>query len=1118
MRVKKNNVKGFISFIIAFVLIMTYLLPQNMDVKASTKESEFQRESNGKPIFSGKKEDLDAFVNVLIDDMLQNDKNHGWKDYTTEANYNIHILSQGGIKVTTDYGTYTMPSGKGEVDAVQGVHTDFGSLNALGMTWNNELLTKVGTVIGKERRGDCSAKEGMTLLYSALCDTRINPLSGRFDEGYSEDANQVGTMVNAMADGITGKGTNGNQDGFYVRVGLGTKHYSTYASEWFRREGSYHASVRALMEYQLAAFKKSAKEGSVQGVMTSYGRTNGVPNAASPLLGIIESSNSDYRLWNVADFQGENSLIQYGGNGYDKTYCNNKAEAAALLMLSGATENSGYGTNIEVADVLEALDQSIWGVTEKDLHKSTAGLLELFVREGCFSKDGDYPFEAEAGISDNATKSVQSEDAQKAAYQSSYESMVLLKNQNQVLPLEKEDYSSDSPIDVYGYMANARLKTTYAANTPKIAHAGLTTLGGIKEHLNKDQIEYRSGNKIVAFQGNGGTYLTVSDDKDGAELSMQQGSENGKPGIRQQFELYAFGMNGYGIKSQYNQKWLGLTKKDNGWTTSYEPPFTNAGTADLTAAGEWNEGGTALSSSLPDVIRLEEKNNQVRLILGSYQSSFTGGAETAYQSSYVVSAADQKIEVSKSVSKQDSNSYFTMQEIKQSTEKKGKTAIVEVGVPSRFSSGEGADRTSLEMAKEAYDLVAQVADDYDKVIVIVRSDAPVIMKAIQDNDKVDAIIYEPYSGQYDGYAMGNLLFGDTVYGESSPSGRLTSTWYESDDVLPRLDAYSLPEGGTVTLKDIDPRYKIDLTNADPIETKLTYQYCDENKVTYPFGYGLSYTNFIVQNTNVQDSKDSIKVTAKVSNTGKVAAQDTIQIYAKPLFVTNYKDSIYQKKLIGYTKVSLKAGESKTVTIDCDKDNMMVYDVNAKKNIVAQGKYMIFVAESSTSIKNAAQLNVSGSTIANLDPVKETNVADHTAISKDVIYRERSKAITARMGDGLYATEGKKAGSYVMIPNVVLSDRTELTLSLANASDNDGRVDVYADSVNGKLLGSFVIAPTKGESKKIVYGKDRAEKDKASYQEIGYESICSKIANTTGVHNLYVVFRNTGVRVDSMKLN
>ena len=214
-------------------------------------------------------------------------------------------------------------------------------------------------------------------------------------------------------------------------------------------------------------------------------------------------------------------------------------------------------------------------------------------------------------------------------------------------------------------------------------------------------------------------------------------------------------------------------------------------------------------------------------------------------------------------------------------------AIVVIGQPYNGISGEGIDRKYLSLSEDQMDMVSTVAANYakegKKTIVIINTEYPVEAEALQNDENVSAIVFNAFGGQYDATALVNVL-----YGEAAPTGRLVSTWYKSKDALPAIDKYALPENAMasigpnlvegLTLDDIDDNVTVDMTETDMEQTHLTYMYADDEDVTYPFGYGLSYSEFTYSGMNAKADKDgNIDVSVTVKNTGNVDTSDVVEI-------------------------------------------------------------------------------------------------------------------------------------------------------------------------------------------------------------------------------------------------
>ena len=216
----------------------------------------------------------------------------------------------------------------------------------------------------------------------------------------------------------------------------------------------------------------------------------------------------------------------------------------------------------------------------------------------------------------------------------------------------------------------------------------------------------------------------------------------------------------------------------------------------------------------------------------------------------------------------------------------------------------GGDRTSIELPRAQRETLAMLHQAGKKVIFVNCSGSA--MALTPELETCDAILQAWYGGELGGQALAEVLFGRIV-----PSGKLPVTFYKSTDELPDFLDY--------TMKN------------------RTYRYYT-GEALFPFGYGLSYTTFEMG----QPTYKKNKVQVRVKNTGSWEGLETVQVY---IHNTADKEGP-QKTLRAYQQVSLKPGESKTVTIDLPHSSFEGWDVKTNTMRVTPGKYEIMVGNSS----------------------------------------------------------------------------------------------------------------------------------------------------------------------------
>ncbi|MEH7155817.1 glycoside hydrolase family 3 C-terminal domain-containing protein [Neobacillus drentensis] len=1092
---------------------------------------------DGMPLFDGVPNHLDAFVDAYFDYTGL----EGPAVYATGSR-NHYTLQRGSNAGRV------IPGALSAADNVQGISTDFPALVGMGQTWNKELLTDIGKVMGSEKISTLKVKQGesnihgganasATVAFTVVSDMRINPLSGRFDEGFSEDPNMAATMVDKMASGLSGTDQEKSDNGFWTRAVVGTKHFSVYNAQWFRQTASNSASARSIFEYQTRSPLKALSSGSVGGVMTSFGRTNGIPNILSPYQRHANNF-SKYGVYSSPDFNADQLVFQEGsqGNGYDTKYATDRTNASILMILAKA--NAGrpgpneQNAKDDVAAIVNAVEQGKYGLTKEDLIEAARPHVNQMVRVGIFNEvdangiPKNYPFAEEAKDVRTAPANFNTPEHQQVALRAAEESIVLLKNDG-TLPLAKNKKAA-----VSGVYADARFKTTYSVGTtPAIENSGISPLLAIIKANGANNVSYASGAKVVALKSKLNNQIVTANENAANVANGSQLVTTSNPfdvnNPAQLFEVFDWGQKGYSIRSQKNGRWVTSPTAGNAAVEN-----TNNTALNLTN-NDWNLAEMLGSTStIPPTIRIEENSDKtVSLISSGYRTGFNGDFSNWYYTNgrFITTSSDGKLKTAGTTLTNKANAanrnddvkfeQTVVKEVGSDAVKRAETddyAVVFVGAIPRHSAGEGTDRSDLNMGDADYQLVDKVSSAFaakgKKTVVVVKSSFPVGIEKIQNNPNVTAILYQPYGGQYDSYALSKVLYGDYA-----PTGRLASTWYADMFAFPAINKYSIPEGNTtVTLDGVDPRYTVDMTNADPEESKLTYMYT-KAKVTYPFGYGLSYSKFTYSDftaPKIANGKAPFKVTVKVKNAGKVNTSEVVQLYVKNK-KSSYGSHAPQKQLAAFDKVALAVGETKTVTLAVDPKDFAIWDVNAGDFIVEDGDYELMVGASSKDIQDEKEIEISGESVAALPTNKQINVFDHAFASNQVIYNEVSKARTAenlkakKVVGGYYAVHSKQSGSWVAIPKMVLTGSKKVTASVASDGAG-GKITLHADSVDSASFAEIDVPTT---------GKNTYTINNAGVQvnELGYKNVSIDLGENTpkGQHTIYIVFEAPDLRIDNL---
>lgn len=294
--------------------------------------------------------------------------------------------------------------------------------------------------------------------------------------------------------------------------------------------------------------------------------------------------------------------------------------------------------------------------------------------------------------------------------------------------------------------------------------------------------------------------------------------------------------------------------------------------------------------------------------------------------------------------------------------KESDVAVIFAGLPDSFES-EGFDRTHLNMPANQNELIARISEVQPNVVVVLHSGSPIAMPWL---DKVAGVLQMYLAGQASGGAAVNLLFGD-----ATPCGKLAETF-------------------PLHLED-NPSYLNFPGNREKVCYQegvfIGYRYYDKKKmdVLFPFGYGLSYTDFTYSNMKVTvngknaadvdviKGTDEIVVSADITNTGNCDGAEIVQLYIKNPVVYEIRP---EKELRDFAKVFLKAGETKTVTFTLNARSFSYYETRIHDWYAESGDYEILLASSSRDIRLQDTVSITGSK-------KIPFVADYITTCEDV---------------------------------------------------------------------------------------------------------------------------------------
>ena len=228
----------------------------------------------------------------------------------------------------------------------------------------------------------------------------------------------------------------------------------------------------------------------------------------------------------------------------------------------------------------------------------------------------------------------------------------------------------------------------------------------------------------------------------------------------------------------------------------------------------------------------------------------------------------------------------------------------------KLTEREGIDRKTIDLPLDQTNYLKEIYKENKNVIVVLIAGSSMAINWIDEN--IPVIVEGWYPGESGGTAIADVLFGDY-----NPGGRLPFTFYKSTDDLPAFDDYDIYKG-------------------------RTYMYFG-GKPLYPFGYGLSFTNFKYSRLSISNGGEKIVITADIKNTGKLNGDEVVQLYC-----TDVKSSVKRpiKQLVDFTRISLKAGETKRISLTVTKDQLKYWDVTTNRFVFESGEFAFTLGSSS----------------------------------------------------------------------------------------------------------------------------------------------------------------------------
>ncbi|MBN2820904.1 MAG: glycoside hydrolase family 3 C-terminal domain-containing protein [Bacteroidales bacterium] len=761
----------------------------------------------------------------------------------------------------------------------------------MAASFDDELVFQIFDAVSDEARAKYNewiqaGNENKRFLSLSVWTPNVNifrdPRWGRGQETYGEDPYLMSRMGVSVV-----KGLQGPEDARYRKLLACAKHYAVHSGpEWSRHELNLNnVNPRELYETYLPAFKALVQEADVRQVMCAYQRLDDEPCCGNTrLLQRILRDEWGYEYMVVSDCGAITDFFT------SHKVSSTPVHAATKGVLAG-TDVECVWENYPYKTLPEAVERQL--ITEEEVDKSLLRVLTGRFDLGDFDDDELVPWaQIPPSILNN-------EKHRQLALEMARETMTLLQNNNNILPISK----STEKIAVIG--PNADDEPMLWGNYNGTPVRTISILDGIKSKVPSDKIVYDKGCDLVedkvtesyfdqcSFEGKQGFKATYWNNPElsGEIVTEQQITSPIKKTTAGQHE-FATGVKLEGFSALYETEFTPKVSEEivfKGGATGYFELLVNG--ESLQSYNNWR----TLASRIPLKVEAGKKYKiEIRYAqLHNWQANieFTFGKEIDVNYSNLIKKL------------------------------KGIDVVIFVGglsgnlegeeMPVSYPGFKGGDRTNIDLPAVQRNCLKALKDAGKKVIFVNCSGSAIAFTP--ETQTCDAILQAWYAGESGGQAVADVLFGDY-----NPSGKLPITFYKSSDQLKEFEDYSMKG--------------------------RTYRYMED--ALFPFGFGLSYTSFEIGtaklNKTTINADESIEITVPVTNTGKMDGTEIVQIYVRKL--NDIEGPI--KTLKAFNRVHIEKGKTEKVTLELPPSAFEFYNWGQRKMTVTPGEYEVYYGNSS----------------------------------------------------------------------------------------------------------------------------------------------------------------------------
>lgn len=761
----------------------------------------------------------------------------------------------------------------------------------MAASFDDALVFKIFDAVSTEARAKYNearlkGEENKRFMSLSVWTPNVNifrdPRWGRGQETYGEDPYLTSRMGIQVV-----KGLQGPADAKYRKLLACAKHYAVHSGpEWSRHQLNLNnIDPRDLYETYLPAFKALVQQSDVRQVMCAYQRLDDEPCCGnSRLLKRILRDDWGFKYVVVSDCGAVTDFFTSHKVSSDAVH------AASKAVLSG-TDVECVWENYPFKQLPTAVSKGL--IKEKDIDESLLRTLTARFDLGEMDDDAIVPW------SKIPASVINNDQHRKLALDMSLESMTLLQNKNDILPLSK----SGKKIAVIG--PNANDKPVLWGNYNGTPVRTITILDGITSKITASKILYDKGCDLVedkvtesyfpycTFEGKSGIKATYWNNRE------RKGDVVATQAITNPIKLTVAGQHEFatGVKLE---SFSGL----------YQTEFTAPKTEEIV----FKCGATGHFELLVNDSSLAVYDNW-RTLPSRIPFKVVAGKKYKIEIKYA-QLNNWEANIEFNFGKEVNVDYTGL-----INKLKGVDVVVFVGglstqlegeeMPVSYPGFKGGDRTNIELPDVQRNCLKALKQAGKKVIFVNCSGSAIALTP--ETESCDAILQAWYGGESGGQAVADVLFGDF-----NPAGKLPVTFYKNSSQLPDFEDYSMKG--------------------------RTYRYMSD--ALFPFGFGLSYTKFSIGNAKLSKTEikadESIELTIPVTNIGKRNGTEIVQVYMRKLGDTNGP----LKSLRSFKRMNVDAGKTQVATLTLPSSAFESFDATTNSMKVTAGDYELLYGTSS----------------------------------------------------------------------------------------------------------------------------------------------------------------------------